>query len=436
LDASPERGTGPELAELLEDVYTFGLRFLAWPDPAAAVAWTLWIAHTHLLRLLDTTPRLAIVAPEKQSGKTRTLEVTESLVPNPLRSANTSTPVLFRLIGTDDNPTVLLDEADSIWTGKGTNEELRALVNAGHRRGSRVHRMTGEGANMRPSAFDTFAAVALAGIGDLPDTVMDRSVVIRMKRRSPAEHVDRWSFRRSTPDGHALRDRLELWASYLEDLELPEDDDTVTDRAFDVWECLFGIADMAGGRWPVDARAACRTLTGGTVGDDVSLRIRLLAELRDVFGALSFRPTAALLADLHALEDSPWSPSGPMGDHGLTSHSMARMLGQYGVRSKHSADRQHRGYYRHDLEDPWTRYLPARSGEASKASKASGEPSSSPVPRSGEASKASKASGAALLCRSCGDPMLEDLNGDGLHPSCPDPTPDHHNHNHREDPTE
>jgi hypothetical protein len=73
------------------------------------------------------------------------------------------------------------------------------------------------------------------------------------------------------------------------------------------------------------------------------------------------------------------------------------MLGQYGVKSRHSPDKAHRGYHRADLEDPWQRYLP-------------------PVPAR-KASEPSEASG-LKPCAGCGQPMTADIFGDGRHPGC------------------
>lgn len=60
-------------------------------------------------------------------------------------------------------------------------------------------RCVGPQQEVRP--FQTFAMVALAAIGDcLPETVLDRSVVIRMRRRAPAERVDSFA-----PEGMPCR---------------------------------------------------------------------------------------------------------------------------------------------------------------------------------------------------------------------------------------
>ena len=73
---------------LLNDVYAFIGRFIAYPSVHAHVAHLLWIAHTHLMDAWDSTPRLAAISPEPECGKTRVLEVSEVLVPRPVESVN------------------------------------------------------------------------------------------------------------------------------------------------------------------------------------------------------------------------------------------------------------------------------------------------------------------------------------------------------------
>ncbi|AKN73650.1 hypothetical protein QR97_31295 [Streptomyces sp. PBH53] len=59
--------------------------------------------------------------------------------------------------------------------------------------------------------FHTFAMAALAGIGDLPDTIMDRSVVMRIRRRRNGEKVSEFRAFPDTPALHVVRDRLAAW---------------------------------------------------------------------------------------------------------------------------------------------------------------------------------------------------------------------------------
>jgi len=93
-------------ANLLEDVEAFLRRFVAYPSEHGRIAHALWIAHTHLMDAWDSTPRIAFLSPEPGSGKTRAIEVTELLVPNPVEAVNVTPAYLFRKVGMD-SPTIL-----------------------------------------------------------------------------------------------------------------------------------------------------------------------------------------------------------------------------------------------------------------------------------------------------------------------------------------
>ena len=127
-------------ADLLERVREYVGRFVCYPSTAAGQAHTLWIAHTHFMDAWFSTPRLAVLSPEPGSGKSRVLEMTALLVPRPLLSAVSSSAFIMRRIGDQENrPTVLYDEIDAIFGTKGKgNEDLRAILNAGYRRGAPI----------------------------------------------------------------------------------------------------------------------------------------------------------------------------------------------------------------------------------------------------------------------------------------------------------
>lgn len=167
-------------AELLVEVAEALRRFVAFPSPAALTAVTLWAAHAHAVEESESSPRLALLSPEPGSGKTRCLEVLELLVPQPLHALSASPAATFRTIEAE-RPTLLLDEVDAIFGHAHKDDEnaaLRALLNAGHRRGATIPRCVGPSHDVR--RFPVYAAVALAGLGDLPDTLMSRSVIVRM----------------------------------------------------------------------------------------------------------------------------------------------------------------------------------------------------------------------------------------------------------------
>ena len=366
-------GTIEDGAQLLDDIETFLRRFVAFPSTSAAVAATLWAGHAHLLEGFDSTPRLAFLSPEPGSGKTRALEIIETLVPNPMLAVNATPAALFRAIGdTEHPPTVLFDEIDTVFGPKAKdNEDLRGLINAGHRRSGVAYRCVGDGSSQAVVAFKCYAAIALGGLGELPDTVLTRSVIIRMRRRAPHETVEPYRARLNEPQGHALRARLSTWTSSVADQvreSFPTMPEGINDRPADVWEPLLSVADAAGGDWPERAREACVDLVkGSTDPTKVSLGVRLLSDLRTVFttrGADKL-PSAVILSELADLDDAPWAE---LGGKGLDSRGLARLLKPYttaeGQPIKSRNVRQPdgsvpKGFHTVDLFDAWSRYLPA-----------------------------------------------------------------------------
>ena len=357
-----------EGAALLEDVQKFLSRFVAYPSDHAQVAHVLWIAHAHLMGAWESTPRIAFLSPEPASGKSRALEVSDLLVPDPVHAVNVTPAYLFRKVGSEDGPpTILFDEIDTVFGPKAKeNEDLRALLNSGHRRGAVAGRCVMRGSTVITEEIPSYSAVALAGLGWLPDTIMTRSVIVRMRRRAPDERIEPFRCREHAPEGEALRRRLVGWAAtVLEEATAarPQMPAGVEDRNADCWEALLAVADIAGGPWPERARAAAVALVAQAHEAEPSLGIRLLADLRTVFGNEQQLTTKRILSELYLIEDAPW---GDLKGKPLSDSQLARRLKQYGVKSKviRVGDATPRGYTRADLYDVWRRYLPSsQAGE-------------------------------------------------------------------------
>jgi hypothetical protein len=345
-------------AELLDGVSRFIRRFVVANDDQT-YALALWVAHTHVFAEFGITPYLAITSAEKRSGKTRLLEVVELLVREPLPTANISDAALFRVIAAN-SPVLLMDEVDAVFKAR-DRDELRGLLNAGYRRGAVAHRMGGAN-NRTLEAFPVFCPKALAGIGDcLPDTITDRSIALRLKRRTRAETVERFRLRDVEPDGLTLRDRLAHWLKPQRDhiaASRPELPDELDDRAQDVWEPLLAIADLAGGDWPQRAQAAAISLSTGDERDDDSITVQLLRDIHDYFDSNSNDRvrTADLLAYLHAIEDSPW---GDWYGKTLSAHGLSRLLKPYRIKTMpvRVEGEAVRGYKVEQFVDAFTRAL-------------------------------------------------------------------------------
>jgi len=355
---------------VLSTVHEFLGRFVAYPSEQARLAHTLWLVHTHLIHLWENTPRIAFLSPEPASGKTRALETTECLVPRPMEAVNMS-PSALRSVGNPNGlPTILFDEIDTIFGPRAKdNEDIRGLLNAGHRRGAKTYRSVLRGRQVKVEAIEAFCPVALAGIGWLPDTLMSRSVIVRMRRRHQAEKIEPFRRRIHGKEGARIRDEIGAWVRSLPNqVQWPDLPREIQDRAADIWEPLIAVADLAGGKWPRLAREAAVALVAAATDTEPSLGLVLLADTRTVFNdpALGYPDAMSskeLLEGLHRVKESPWSDlrGKPLDERGL-----AYRLRQYGVKPKtvRIGTNTPKGYTRADLHDVWLRYLPAQAPES------------------------------------------------------------------------
>jgi uncharacterized protein DUF3631 len=403
-DRSADVADEPEGAELLHQVAAMLGRYVAFPSPAARDGVALWAVHCHAVTAFESTPRLALLSAEKGSGKTRTLEVLELLVPQPMHAVNATAAALFRAVEAHQ-PTLLFDEADTYFgpMARGEHEELRGLVNAGHRKGAVAYRCVGDPKNMQVKDFPAYCAVAIAGIGDLPPTILDRAILVRMRRRAPAEHIEPFRRRKATKLADELREALAGWtkAHYdqLADAE-PEMPPGLVDRPADVWEALIALGDLADGDWPTRARKAALELNAARVEADPGLGIALLRDLRTVFGEADVLATEELLKRLCVLEESPW---GDLRGKPLDARGLARRLKPYDVRptTVRVGEGTPKGYRKVDLHDPWSRYLP----DTPATSATSATPQASTVaPVADVADSQGEIGSGALFDYDCDDP--------------------------------
>jgi hypothetical protein len=311
----------------------------------------------------DSTPRIAFLSPEAGSGKSRALEVTELLVPRPVHAVNTTSAYLFRKVSDEAGPpTILYDEADTVFGPrvKAENEDIRAMLNAGHRRGATAGRCVVRGMTVTTEDLPAYCAVALAGLHDLPDTIISRSIVIRMRRRALDEHVEPFRRRECQDQGRTLREALESWTETIEVGAWPELPPQITDRNADVWEALVAVADAAGGDWPERARKAAVTLVTDVAQRPTTMGVLLLTDIKAVFDGTEADKLAtdALLKGLHALDESPWEN---VRGSPLDARGLGRRLSAYGIRSKavRIGGSVVKGYARADFEDAWKRYVNA-----------------------------------------------------------------------------
>jgi hypothetical protein len=362
---APEPNGRPPTAstgELLDRAGAFVKRFVVLPSEAAGHAVALYVLHTWAIAAANATLYLTFVSAEKQSGKTRALEVLGLVVREPWHTLSTTEAALFRKIERDE-PCLLLDEVDAIF-GSNTErtEPLRAVLNAGNRRGAKATRVVGQGTKMEVADFSVFCPKCLAGIdtGRLPETIQDRAVILRMKRRRPGESVERLRLRFVEPEAIELREALEAWAHAANDElrdAVPDLPGGLSDRAGDAWEPMFAIADLAGGDWPARARAAALELSTPGEADEVGRGVQLLGAMKAAMGDRAEIATAEALMIINADEELPFG--GWRNGQGLDGRGLARLLKPYEVRpvTIRVGDHTPKGYRADDLQDAWARYL-------------------------------------------------------------------------------
>ena len=341
-------------AEVLDELTATFSRFLVLPE-GAATACALWVMHAHAHDAFEVSPLLAITSPEKRCGKTTLLELGTALVPRPLPASSVTTAVLFRAVE-KFRPTLLADEMDAFF---GRNNELRGILNSGHRRSfARVLRSVGD--DFEPRCFATWSPKILALIGRLPDTLADRSIPVRMRRKRKGERAERLRLDR-LGELEPTRRRAWSWAQASfqalasADPAVPPE---LNDRAADNWRPLLAIADLAGGPWPERARRAAILLSSDRE-DDNSAAVLLLGDLKRLYEnrEADRLSSAEIVAALLEMEYRPW-PEWRNGKP-ITRQQLATLLRPFDIvpKSLWIGERTVRGYELGALEDAFSRYL-------------------------------------------------------------------------------
>ncbi|HVT46509.1 MAG TPA: DUF3631 domain-containing protein [Vicinamibacterales bacterium] len=347
--------------------------------PAQATAITLWIGVAYAIDDLAVAPILLVSSPTPRAGKTTACIVVGALTPRSILVSSVTAAVLYRLIEAHQ-PTLIGDEADTWLTDE--RSELRGVINAGHTRATaRVARCVGDDHDVR--IYSVWCARVLAMIGRPPSTILDRSIVIELRRRTADEPIARLRQDRIDAELSDLRRQWRRWVDDRSGRIRTADPDVpagLHDRAADCWRPLIALADLAGGDWPARARQAAVELSGGDAAADESVTVGLLADVRTIYDDrdADVITSADLAAALAALTDRPWAE----WSHGrpLSAARLARLVRPYGIVPVvyRVGDRTPRGYRRGQWLDAWRRYL----GVDDRPDPPGSDPPSPPAPGS------------------------------------------------------
>lgn len=331
--------TSDERIALLSEVERFISGYMALPDPGYALVLALWAVGTWTYQVFDAFPYMVITAETKQAGKTRLLELLQRLCQNAYSMAALTPATLFRMLGEAEDEgrgiTVMFDEAEAL--SSEAAGVMRSVLNVGYRRGQRIPRVVSN----KVVQFPAYGPKVFALIGDTFETLRDRSIVVRLRRGTPARSYV-WAV--ADAEGHGLRDRIQRLATFTGDIV---DAGLMGGRESEIWTPLFSLAsvwapdrlddltriaaDMAAEKtapkrhYRADAQAETETR-------EVTYGERALTDLAGAFAdSEKFMLTSDAIKRLLAIPSAPWRRY--KGD-GLTPILLAGLLQGFGVKPK------------------------------------------------------------------------------------------------------
>lgn len=206
----------------------------------------LWCLYTHGINSFRIAPKMLITAPGRACGKSTLLEVIAALSCRCEALVGISPAVVYRIIEAH-RPTLAFDEVDNMRNSPGY-DEITAIMNAGHKRGTYVWRCDGD--NHEPRKFFLFGPQVIAMIGEPKDTTASRSIVIELGRANAAESQSLEDISDIDPltDWEPLRSEALKWAiDHKELLEQPAEIPIgVHGRHRDNWRPLLRVAEVIG----------------------------------------------------------------------------------------------------------------------------------------------------------------------------------------------
>jgi Protein of unknown function (DUF3631) len=338
-----------ETAELLAGIEAKFRRYVVAPD-AITAATTLWVPFTYLVEIAVYAPKLLFQFPERDAGKSTALDVIRWMVQRPYLAIEATGAAIYRIVNRL-KPTLILDEADTLFE---RSTVLAHIINESwSNRGAKIPRADKHGSFVEYDIYGT-QAIGMKGL-NMPDTTLSRCVICMIWPKLPSEVVDDFS-KRDDEEFVTLRRKLLRWSvDNAVTLRAATPEGQFNNRIRNNWQLLWAIADLAGGEWPKRARAAALELE--TERDEPSEGLRLLAALRNIFGARKAMTSADICAALVADPSGEWANFRGKGP--ISQTQLAVMLKEYRIRTEKVSPAGIRlnGYFRAQFENAFARLL-------------------------------------------------------------------------------
>lgn len=332
-------------AVMLERTVELFRRHAYLPEGAAHVL-AMWAINTWTFRTFRTVPYLSLESATKGCGKTTVLELLEAVCAAPFRATSMTPAVLFHIIESD-SPTVLIDEAEVLFSHSDGSQHIRAIAQAGYKQGGSVPRVVGEGAQSHVARYDVFCPKAFATIGGLRGALQDRCIVVRLEKAPRSHRVTPIRQNALKELAGPLRADMEAYSAQVRD-ELqaiyesepaegywPE----LLNREAEIWTPLLTNARLIGAHLEEELRRIALTFSrykqqGQSEESSVALSRELLQVLQDYVDTKEFQPSGIV----QHLRDLPtWGAELETSQGKAASMKVAKFIKKYGVHRKHDS---------------------------------------------------------------------------------------------------
>lgn len=318
---------------------------------------TLWCLASYGINCFTIFPKLTLISPEMRCGKTTTMSVIKAICKDGFATANITPAAIFRITEVCQ-VTMMIDEADQVVAGR--SGDLISIINSGHTKATaQITRCQGD--NHEPEVFSTWVPMVLASIGSLQGTIMDRSLVINLRRKKAGERFTRLPVDLDevmVDTRRQIRTWIDSKASELKTSDVEVPCYKGNDRASDNWFPLYQVAALISDKWLKRCKDAHLALTGD---QEPQLQTELLRDIREVLDQESADKIRSqdLLSRLLSDPDKPWATM----DNGrkMTARVMAKLLKPYGISPSpiRFDNGLSRGYQIASFQDAFARYLSA-----------------------------------------------------------------------------
>jgi len=339
--------------------------------PGADVFLTMWTFSTYFHDAFQYFPICLITSPIKGAGKTTAVEIQSAVCMDTITTTDITSASIPRVIEIG-KATLILDEADTYIPN---DHQFKGKLNASVKAfGSVSIRCESNGTGFYPKAFKTSTPIVISMIdayGKLFSTVLDRSIIVPMERKSLGEITQRIP-RNFYDQCEEIRRMLMRWAAdnihiltelldYFEP-EVPH----LFNRSLDKWRPLLAVAELIGGEWPKLTLKAIENLENFDI-DDEDLELILLSDTRDVLSGFPHKiiRSQELVGLLLDMDGRPWSGLPDTGRK-LSTAKMANMLRRFRIKpaqGRRPGEPNLRGYLISDFMKTFERYLPTMAME-------------------------------------------------------------------------